>query len=316
MPTKTKRMKQMNLLTRLTTLAVFATVFIISCKKESSETLSAQEEQQAAASINESEVEAEIAFNDVFDNVMGVNSEVGMGGVGIFGRVTSATPTRDENVRTDSMPSCVTVTIVPQQPSAFPKTVTVDFGAGCFSHGHLRSGKIKTVYSGPLRNPGSTATTTFDNFKIDSVQVEGTHRITNTTGSTPGANQRQFKIEVIDGKLTRPNGNLSQWSSVRTNTQIEGNGSITPMDDIFSIRGVGNGKVKRGNLIVLWNSEITEPLIKKFTCRWISKGRLKTVRQGLPQNTPWVSVLDYGAGNCDNQASLTINGNTQQITLH
>lgn len=309
-------MKLTNLLTRLTTLAVLATVFIVGCKKESSDTLSAQEEQRAASFINESEVDAEIAFNDVFDNVMGVNSEVGMGGVGIFGRVSSTTTDRNETARTDSMPPCVTVTIAPQQPNVFPKTVTVDFGAGCFSHGHLRSGKIKTVYSGPLRNPGSTATTTFDNFKIDTIQVEGTHRITNTTGNTPGANQHQFKIEVIDGKLTRPNGNYSQWSSVRTKTQIEGNGSVTPLDDIFSIRGAGNGKVKRGNLIVLWNSEITEPLIKKFICRWISKGRIKTVRQGLPQNTPWVSILDYGGGNCDNQATLTINGNAQQITLH
>ena len=309
-------MKKNSLLPRLTTMLIIATLSIISCKKESSDTLSAQEEEQAASFINESEIESEVTFNDVFDNVMGVNSEVGMGGVGVFGRTSSTSSDRPETARTDTMPSCVTVTIVPQAPGAFPKTVTVDFGSGCFSHGHLRSGKIRTVYSGPLRNPGSSATTTFDNFKIDSVQVEGTHRITNTTGSTPGANQRQFKIEVIDGKLTRPNGNFSMWNSARTNTQIEGNGSVTPADDIFSIRGFANGKVKRGNLLVLWNAEITEPLIKKFICRWISKGHIKTVRQGLPQNSPWVSILDYGTGNCDNQATLSVNGNTQQITLH
>jgi hypothetical protein len=214
------------------------------------------------------------------------------------------------------MPACVNVTVTPLQPGVFPKTVVVDFGAGCFSHGHLRSGKIRTVYSGPLRDPSSSAVTTFDNFKIDSVKVEGTYRITNTTGTTPGANQRQFKIEVIDGKLTRPNGDYALWNTVRTNTQIEGNGTLIPADDIFRIAGTANGKVKRSNLIILWNSEITEPLIKKFTCRWISKGRIRTVRQGLPQNTPWFAILDYGTGTCDNQATLTINGNTRQITLH
>lgn len=307
-------MKKLSLITRLTTVAFAATLLITGCKKENSDTLSAQEEEQAATYSTESEAETEVTFNDVFDNVMGVNTELGTGGVGIFGRVASSENGRVMGV--DSVPSCVTVTIVPQAPGVFPKTVTLDFGSGCFSHGHLRSGKIKTVYTGRLVEPGSSATTTFDNYKIDSVLVQGTHRITNTTATTPGANQRQFKIEVIDAKLTKPNGNYVQWNTVRTNTQIEGNGSVTPADDIFKVTGIANGKVKREAIIVLWNAEITEPLIKKFICPWISKGRIRTVRQGLPANTPWVAVLDYGTGNCDNQATLTINGNTRQITLH
>lgn len=310
-------MKKGILITRLITAAFAVALFISGCKKENSDTLSPEEEKEAAFYTTESEIESEVTFNDVFDNVMGVNSEVGMGGVGIFGKTSSSSqPDKNEVARMDSMPPCVTVTIVPLQPGVFPKTVTIDFGTGCFSHGHLRSGKIKTVYSGPLRNPGNSATTTFENFKIDSISVEGTHKITNSTNTTSGSNQRQFKIEVINGRLTKPNSNYTEWNTSRTNTQIEGNGSITPADDISQIRGIANGKVKRGNLLVLWNSEITEPLVKKFICRWISKGRIRTVRQGLPQNTPWVAVLDYGTGTCDNQASLTINGNTRQITLH
>lgn len=301
--------------TRLTTLVFVAALTIIGCKKESSDSLSPKEEEEAANYISESEFDSELAFNDVFDNVMGVNTDVGMGGVGVFGRVSASSPNGRE-AGVDSMPSCVTVTITPVQPGVFPKTITLDFGSGCFSHGHLRSGKIRTVYTGPLREAGNSATTNFDNFRIDSILVQGTHKITNTTASTPGANQRQFKIEVIDGKLTKPNGNYSFWNSNRTNTQIEGNGTIAPADDIFQVRGIANGRVKHENLIVLWNSEITEPLVKRFICRWISKGRIRTVRQGLPQNTPWVGILDYGTGSCDNQATLTINGNTQQITLH
>lgn len=307
-------MKKRSLVTRLATAAFAATLFIIGCKKENSDTLSSQEEQQAALFTSESEAESEVMYDDVYDNVLGVNTELGFGGVGIFGRVATSAGGRE--ARLDTVPSCVTVTITPLQPGVFPKTVTLDFGAGCFSHGHLRSGKIKTVYTGPLREAGSSATTTFDNFKIDSVKVEGTHKISNTTNTTSGANQRQFKIEVINGKLTKPNDNYTEWDAVRTQTQIEGNGTLSPVDDILSVRGTAHGRVKRGNLIVLWGSEITEPLIKKFTCRWISKGRIRTVRDGLPANTPWVAVLDYGTGTCDNQATLTINGNTQQITLH
>ncbi len=146
-------MKKVSLIARLTTIALAATLLFISCKKENSDTLSAQEEEQAATYSTEAETETEIAFNDVFDNVMGVNSELGTGGVGIFGRIAS------QNGRVtgiDSVPRCVAVTIVPQTPGVFPKTVTLDFGSGCLSHGHLRSGKIKTVYSGRLNEPAYT----------------------------------------------------------------------------------------------------------------------------------------------------------------
>lgn len=306
-------MKKSSSFFRILSFGLAMILFITSCKKENSEALSAQEEEQAALYATESETEAEMTFDDVYDNVMGVNSEVGVGGVGIFGRV--AIGRTGEASRVDSLPSCVTVSVAPILPGVFPKTVTVDFGTGCMSHGRLRSGKIKTVYSGPLREAGSVATTTFENFKIDSISVTGTHKITNTTATTPGANQRQFKIEVINGKLARPNGDYTERDATRTITQIEGNGTISPADDILSVRGGAQGRVKRGSLIVLWNSEITEPLLKKFTCRWISKGRVRTVRQGLAANSPWVAILDYVTGSCDNQAALTINGNTRQITL-
>ena len=307
-------MKKFSSLTQLSAFAFCAMLFVLGCKKESSDTLSAQEEQQAATYTSESEIDSEIAFDDVYDNVMGVNTDVGLGGVGIFGRLASSGNERESN--TDSLPTCVTVSISPLQLGVFPKTITLDFGTGCYSHNHLRSGKIRTVYTGPLREAGNSATTTFENFKIDSVKIEGTHKITNTTNTTAGSNQRQFKTEVTGAKLTRPNGDYAEWTSTRTQTQIEGNGTLSPTDDILSVQGTSHGKVKRSNLIVLWNSEITEPLIKKYTCRWISKGRVRTVREGLPANTPWIAVLDYGTGTCDNQASLTINGNTQQITLH
>jgi len=301
-------MKKLFLPTRLLTLIAIVTLIIIGCKKESSDTLSSQEEESAATYTTESETDAQFAFDDVFDNVMGVSSDIGIGGVGIFGRTTSSL-----TGRTDSTPVCVNVTITPLQREIFPKTVVMDFGTGCYSHGHLRSGKITTVYTGRLTTPGSSATTTFQNFIIDDIAVEGTHKIANTTAT--GSNQRQFTIAVTDAKLTKPNGDYEVWNTTRTITQIEGNGTVLPSDDIFRITGKGQGKVKRENLIISWHSEITEPLVKKFTCRWIAKGIVKTVREGLPANTPWVAALDYGNGDCDNKATLTVNGNVRQITL-
>ena len=54
---------------------------------------------------------------------------------------------------------------------------------------------------------------------------------------------------------------------------------------------------------------------EKVTCRWISKGIVRTVRSNAAGTTPWIGLLNYGNGDCDNEATLTINGNTKTIVL-
>lgn len=305
-------MKKAGFLTRLITAFLFGTLLFVGCKKESSNGLTTQEEEQVAVFSAESEVESQFVFDDIFNNVLGVNAEVGIGGVGIFGRTTTSN-SRTEG--TDSLPHCVHVSVEPLQPHVFPKTVVIDFGSGCTSHGHLRAGKITTVYTGRLTEPGKSATTTFEDFRIDSFSIEGTYVITNTTA--PSANQRQFKTEIINANVSKTNDNYEELNASRIITQIEGNGTpLFPSDDIFRITGNSDGKTRRGSLLVLWTSEIQEPLIKRFTCRWFSKGVIKTMRNGLPSNTPWTAVLDFGNGDCDNKATLTVNGTAHQITLH
>lgn len=308
-------MKKSSLITRLITASFFASLIMIACKKENSGSLTPAEEEQAANLSAQSETENEVVFNDVFDNVLGVNSEVGIGGTGIFGRVATSINGKDFNL--DTLPACTHITITRLNlPNAFPVRIVIDFGTtGCLGNdGHTRYGKIITEYSGRLIEPGSSATTTFDGFRIDSFSVQGTHKITNTTA--PGSNQRQFTIDVTDGKITKPNGNYSLWTSHRVITQIEGNGTpLIPQDDIFKVTGYAHGRIKHGDVIYAWQSEITNPLIKKFICHWISQGTIKVKRETLPDNSQWTAVLDYGQGSCDYYATLTINGSVHQILL-
>lgn len=307
-------MKLKSSLTRIFTATLFVSaLFFTSCNKEiSGDGLTPQEEEQASLASSEAEYESDVVFNDVFDNVMGVDDNVGMAGVGIFARVNSG----DGNAisaRGDSL-RCFTVTKTHlNAPNFFPVQIVIDFGTGCTGpNGVTRSGKIITTYTNRLVVPGAKATTTFDNYKVNGVKVEGTHIITNMST----ANERIFKIEVIGAKLTKPNGNWSEWNSTRTIKQLEGLGTPNfPLDDIYKITGSANGKVKRGDLLFAWRSEITEPLIKKFTCRWIVKGIFKVIRLNLASTSPWVATLNYGNGSCDNQAILTINGVSHQITL-
>ncbi len=142
-----------------------------------------------------------------------------------------------------------------------------------------------------------------------------------TNQSLTGSSQNNlltliWKTEVEGAKLSKPNGNYSEWNSVKIVTQVEGmHTSLIPLDDIYKIEGTASGKVKRNDLLVAWKAEITEPFVKKFTCRWIVKGVLKVVRLNLSGNSPWVSVLNYGNGECNNKATMTINGITKEITL-
>ncbi len=299
-------MKSRFKLTQLLTLSLFfCLLMIISCQKENSRNgTEDQQEMEASKVSSESDAEAESVFSGLFDDAIGVNTEVGLGGTGIFGRIASC-----PDIIIDRL----------NAPDPFPVRITLDFGVnGCTGNdGHLRKGKIITVYTNRLLVPGAIATTTFDGFYFDSIKVEGTYKITNTSVA-PTPPGRQFTADVINGKLTRPSGNFIEWNSHKVITQIEGLSTAAPLDDIFKIEGSAHGRVKRGALIVLWESGITEPLIKRFNCRWIVKGRIRTTRVNASATSPWVAVLDFGSGTpppCDNLATLTINGVTHQITL-
>ncbi len=297
-------MKSRLKLTQLLTLSLFfGLLMIVSCQKENSRNgTEDQQEMEASKVSGESDTEAEIIYNGIFDDAIGVNDEVGIGGTGVFGRVSA----------------CPDVTIIRlNPPDLFPVRVILDFGAnGCVGNdGHLRRGKIVTEYTGRLLVPGSMATTEFVGFYFDSIKVEGVHKIKNTSPTQNNPPARQFTVDVINGKLTRPSGNFIEWNSHKVITQTEGLGTIIPLDDIFKVEGSAHGKVKRGALIVLWESAITEPLVKRFNCRWIVRGRVRTTRATANTNSPWVAVLDFGQGICDNHATLTINGVTHQITL-
>lgn len=286
----------------------FLLVTIVSCQKEHSNE-SPQQEEYASKISTESDAESQVVFNDVFDNVIGVDDVVGIGGVGVFAK--SAVSVAGSSFRTDTT-RCFTVTTTQPSTTNFPITITIDFGAGCLGRdGHYRSGKIITTYTNRLIFPGAKATTTFDNFYFDSIKVEGVHEISNIGTLT----ELKLKVVVENAKLTKPNGNYIEWNSRRTITRIEGNLTPLPLDDIFKIEGESSGKVKRGNVIAAWSTEIIEPLIKKFSCRWIIKGAIRITRPNLGNNSPWVAILDYGNGICDNKAVIIINGVAFEISL-
>lgn len=302
-------MKTTSLFARIITIVFSVSLLFFSCKKETSgSNLSEQEEQQASVTTSESEAESESIFNEVFDNVIGVNNDVGLAGTGVFGRL--ATTTNSERVA-----ACFVVSITHSvQGQDFPLRIEVDFGAGCAGKdGRIRSGKIVTEYTGRLTVPGKSSVSVFKDYKVDGVKVEGTVTITNTSNGS----QRQFTVEITNAKLTEANGNYTKWNSRRVITQVEG--LITPdlhIDDVFTITGSASGEVKTSTFAATWESNIIEPLRKRFACAYISKGTVKIIRRNQAVDSKWVGILNYGNGTCDKNATLTVNGVEHQIILH
>ncbi len=300
--------KTLNLSKWLLSLSLISAITFTSCKKDESitqVTTSESDPVEVAASQQTAAEDAatEAQYDDVFNITASMNkSEVGedlgvsanVSGLFDLGSTTSATASR-----------CFTINVVPNIPHVFPKTVTIDFGNGCLGRdGKLRKGKIVSIYTSPMAVPGAKVSTTFVGYYVDSLNIEGTHITENTSTS----NMQGWKVKVIDGKITNFNSNRwRKWNSVKDVLQITGNGTPNlPLDDIYKIDGAATGSNSAGHS---WSSIITESLIKKFVCPWIVKGKVRLNRDGR------IALLDYGDGNCDNQAIIYINGVPHIITL-
>jgi hypothetical protein len=300
--------KTLNISRWLLAFSLITAITFTSCKKEESIsplTLTETDPVEIAATqeASKEEAETEAQFDDVFNITASMNkSEVGED-LGVSANVSGLFELGSTS--TSNTARCFTITVVPNIPHVFPKTVTIDFGTGCLGRdGKYRKGKIVSIYTNPMALPGAKVSTTFIGYYVDSFKVEGTHITENTSTS----NMQGWKVKVINGKITNTNTNRwRMWNSVKDVLQIAGNGTPNfPLDDIYKIDGAATGSNSGGHN---WSSLITESLIKKFTCPWIVKGKVRLNRDGR------VALLDYGNGNCDNQAILYINGVPHVITL-
>ena len=298
--------KTINLTTWLLAFSLIGAITFTSCKKDdnvSSVTDNNPIELAATQEATTQEAETEAQYDDVFNITASMNSSQVGEDLGVGANVSGLFELGSTNT-TNTTP-CFTITVVPNIPHVFPKTVTIDFGTGCLGRdGKYRKGKIVSIYTNPMVVPGAKVSTTFVDYFVDSFHIEGTHITENTSTS----NMQGWKIVVIDGKITNTNTNRwRKWNSTKNVLQIEGNGTPHfPLDDVYKITGNARGSNSAGHT---WASLVIEPLIKKFTCPWIVKGTVKLIRDGRE------ALLDYGNGNCDNLAIIYINGVPHVITL-
>lgn len=198
--------------------------------------------------------------------------------------------------------SCATVILDPIT-TTFPKTFYVDFGtAGCTVNNITRKGKLKITFSNYITETGSTMTVERINYYVNDNKVEGKITYKNTTVTVP-----QWTRTVLDGKFTDTKGNVYLNAGSHTIKQTAGVETLTLTDNTYEmIEGTHTVTKQNGATISL---TVLEPLVKKFSCDYVSKGKLKV------ESTILNGTINYGIGDCDNKATYTQNGIEFPITM-
>ncbi len=208
---------------------------------------------------------------------------------------------------------CGAIVTYDPAPDVYPRTVTYDWGTGCTSTtGIARSGKLIYKYTGDLSIIGSKVTVSYDNYYFNGVKIEGKLKWSNneyTQGENLG--QLKYRLTYKDRKTIQTNGDytiVNGHTRIIRGTDNEGYPGF-PMGD-FRETSSDSAPLEYttsiGGVIENFTVDITNTLIYKSGCDWITKGMLLYNYTDLTTAT-----LDYGTGDCDDQAWYTDRDGTQ-----
>ncbi len=157
--------------------------------------------------------------------------------------------------------------------------------------------KPDATFSGVL-----VRTVTYDNFKRDTLVLNGSHSITTTlvTGKAT-ASEKLGTMTILNTK----SGKTIQYTSTRSR-KIDNKGTSDRNDDESSVTGSTNGKSSDGTT---FSTVITKALVTKNSCS-TSKGFPVSGTEEVTTAAGVKTVVDYGTGTCDLKYTETTNGVT------
>lgn len=191
-------------------------------------------------------------------------------------------------------PACTEITVGIQGNSIL---VLVDFGDSCtLNNGNVVSGSILLDY-GPLVGGTYTVNYLYNDFTFNNNGVSGggdfLYEIANQNGNPQSTLNESITVSFPTTTVTgtRIGIRISEW--------VAGVGSGTWVDNVYHVTGnwqteFSNGFGRTG--------EVTETLVRKLSCSYLVAGRLEIVQDGV------TAAIDFGDGECDNQAVFIYNG--------
>ena len=188
----------------------------------------------------------------------------------------------------------------------FPKTITIDFGTGCEGRdGKIRKGIVRGTYSNWPWIAGARLDIVPDAYFVDDYGIEGQKTITYRGENASG--NRNWDIDVTNGEVTTPEGNLLTWESNRNNELIEGANDFDVWNNVYLITGSAEGTNRSGRN---YDAIIKEGLRIEIGCNYITSGILELTPEDLKTRS-----IDYGDGACDNDATVAIGNASFNIKL-
>lgn len=263
-------------------LAIFLFVILISCEKDEDAVPSPSPTPTPASYPTNCPINFTQAFS-VFTDIVKIGDEAAANG---------------------NYAPCAVVTF--DSASSFDSdTLRIDFGpTNCLDFsGRSRRGIIVCIYNGNYFDSLTTKQITFTNYYVNDCQLTGTINITNNGRDALG---RMSYAYSSSGTVVKTSGTLIINSS---NTFLRTTGESTPtlIDDVWIISGTGTGTSDSG---LNYTAAITAPFVWANSCLWFTQGVVDILPSGST-----TSIIDFGIGSCDNQASLTYEGNIYSFSL-
>lgn len=207
------------------------------------------------------------------------------------------------------LPACATVTSVLVNDTI---NRTIDFGTqGCaMPNGNVLKGKMIIKFSKNTESKVRTINYSLQGFYHNDNLIEGSKSIKyELKTSDLLATNHPVTSHTVDLRITNADGKIATRTGLRVREFVEGFTTYNNReDDVFKAWGSNETTFLDGSK---FSSKITTPLLSKMSCKMPHpvSGIVETIKGESK------SILDYGNGDCDKLATLTIDGVSKEIVL-
>lgn len=284
----------------ISTLLAF--VFFISCSTNES-----IQGPTAATAITSDDIIADADIDSAVDDVNTVAEDQ-------YATQLSLTLKTTQTVKS-ILPACATITVVVTNDTW---TRTIDFGTeGCtLQNGNVVKGKIIVSASRNFSELTKSITVSFVNFYHNKKLIEGSRTITTTVKSSElMAAAHPVFTNSIDMTITFADGKKYSRLGTRVRELVEGiDTKFVLEDNVYLVWGYHITTFPNGSK---FTATIKTPLRFVMACKLPfplsgTKNFLKVDKDGANRKE---GLIDFGKGDCDDLATITINGETKEIHL-
>ncbi|MGZ3861630.1 MAG: hypothetical protein ACXVPN_00905 [Bacteroidia bacterium] len=202
-----------------------------------------------------------------------------------------------------------------------PDTIDVDFGTtGCApTYGRTRKGLIRYIYTAGKHYRDSACvinvSTPGNTYYVDNNQVMISSKTITNMGHVGSYLTWNVTASIT---VNRSTGGHFSWNTNKTKVLIAGEKPLNqPIDwpnAKIGVYGSANGTNAKGESFSA-NVSQANMLVRDFTCGSFRRFFVKGIMEFTPGSKP-TRYINFGTGNCDDAAVVTINGHAYNVTLH